>query len=143
MIGGSLSVLFAGLMLTGFLVFLSDFRSRDVHPLLWAPALLSSLYFYWTAALVVQVYVLPFVMASIVTAGLVLLAFRKKGFGGADSIAIVSAAAFPFLLVAAVVPAMVVSYLGMKMHLWGGAGVPVAGLIGLFMVAVLGLYVFV
>lgn len=93
------------------------------------------------AAEVVWVYALPFMGASMVVSGIVFLRFRAKGFGGADSIAIVAASFFPFLLVGAVLPSMVISYIGIKLRLWGGAGVPVAGLIGLLSVVVLLAYV--
>jgi hypothetical protein len=124
------------------LVAIADFGTRKVPDLLWAPAIFAGIYFYATSAFVVQVYALPFIGASIVVSGVIFATFRSKGFGGADSIAIVAASFFPFLLVAAVLPSMVISYIGIKLHLWGGAGVPVAGLIGLLSVAVLLAYVF-
>ena len=143
MISGGLLILFLGLMATGGMVAFSDLKYRIVNEKLWVPAAVAAGFFYVTAGLPVQVYVLPFILASAFAGGIVFAAFRTKGFGGADLLAIITASMFPFLLLYAVAPAMILSYVGIKLHIWGGNGTPVAGLIGFLTVVILSLYLIV
>lgn len=137
----SILFLFLGLFATGAMVAYSDFKKRLVNDALWVPALAGAFIFYWSASDVVIVYVFRFVLLTFLVSSIVYLAFRKKGFGGADSVSIIIASLFPFLLLSAVLPSMIVSYIGIKLNLWGGAGTPLAGWIGFFSAVTIAAYV--
>ena len=133
-------VLFLGIGTTGIMVAFADFKYRIVNEALWTPAVLAIIVFYLEAPFVVQLYVFPFIMGSVFIGTVVFIVFHKQGFGGADLIAIIVSSFFPLLLLAAVLPSMVLAYLGIKLRKWGGHGVPLAGLIGALSVFGLILY---